>query len=167
MVSLRLGGNSIKGGTYICQHHLQTASDYTNLPRKRPTQPHNSHPTQPPRIRLHNGINEMRRSNSHTEHIASVDIGLLQNPLDDCVDARGHIRGSGRFAAQIPRDGLSVSVVSMMAASVLVPPTSTPMRYIFILLSVAVLHGCEDVRIMSGKMRRPALHYRPLQLRVR
>lgn len=98
MVSLRLGGNSIKGGTYICQHHLQTASDYTNLPRKRPTQPHNSHPAQPPRIRLHNGINEMRRSNSHTEHIASVDIGLLQNPLDDCVDARGHIRGSGRFA---------------------------------------------------------------------
>ena len=32
--------------------------------------------------------------------------------------------------ARTPREGVSLAVISRMAASVLVPPTSTPMRYI-------------------------------------
>lgn len=52
--------------------------------------------------------------------------------------------------AQMPRDGVSVAVMSMMAASVLVPPTSTPMRYVFMVSSVVVLRGCEDVGFMAS-----------------
>lgn len=67
------------------------------LSRKRPAQPDNSHPTQPPPVSLHNRINEVRRPNSHTEHIPPVNLCVGKHLLDDRANARRYIWRCGRF----------------------------------------------------------------------